>query len=205
MRQDPIAVLGVPSGGTSAVAGVLAALGVNMGHTSPDGCAWHTHECTALGAIVSDAWPANWGDSRVDTRMTIEPFRSYVSRRPQSSPWGFKHPCAQIILQYAEAHFSNRLTIVSVERPLETSITSWVRRIRKHDPTPGAEHGWAAFITKMWSIKQAVWLIRPPDVTIRFQELLDEPEEVITELARELGLDQSKVDIAVATIAHHRR
>ena len=191
-----VAVVGPFRSGTSAVAGMLEALGVNFGdpyrpgdQANPDGYREDRRLRQALLELVTEP------DLRrkVDREAIIARLRQWLRNSPRGGTVGAKHPLLCAVSEEAAAAWPAAKFIV-VERPPEESIAS-LRRL-----------GWwpekAEALTK--NLRDgAAKLIAAASGRVRrvsYRELLDDPLVVASDLAKFCGLDEGLVEVAAATV-----
>ncbi len=221
MEKTMYAVIGTPSGGTSAVAGVLRCLGVEMlgsedvvsqfrlGFPPPlKGVAWwhESNECHALNAIMERYWPMGALSAACDDQEAVRMFDKYIELRVQHgcSMIGFKDPRVQAILSlYSE--LPEWLKVVIVDRPLEDSVRSWRFKQQRMGLSNGRQIKGAAFVASMWAMKCDVAQRFPIHSRVSYPGLLSDPREEIAAMAQDLGLPTLNLDAAIASITEFKR
>lgn len=193
-------VVGTPNGGTSAVAGVLFHLGVDMGNppASPPRT-YPTFEDARIGNFRME-------DGRYD-------FRGYLEKRIAAAGPGTIPGVKVSSLFWTWYRFPLTLPVVPifVDRPLELSIRS-SHRLWEEERAARLESKiypevflaeTAGHIGQLWSAKERLRLLcykrRFPYVGVNFEELLGRPGEVVRYLVGRLGLPATGEDIANAT------
>lgn len=193
-----IYVLGAPSSGTSAVAGVLHHLGVDMGPEFNSARPYQTFEDKN---VLKYAKPAPAEDvSRLimsKQRETWRDFRQYCEDRLARArgPAGVK--IGPTVWLADPDPSSLPLAIVRVLRPLEDSIRSnW---------NYGQEQGQdkirrAMEVAGYWACCEALCEYIKPTVTLDFYRLLQEPALSVAQIAGLLGLRPDRDQLAAARV-----
>lgn len=198
----PICIIGMPSGGTSVVAGILRQLGVDMGFCYDDlGTA---HECRVFMEFLNRYWSISHLELgtlfEIDSAIDFLAEYTKMRRGRTPGPWGVKAPWSQCLMHRREVdRFGFRY--VRVDRPLEKSITSWwVRHPEK------AKSRVAAWFGMMWGFKEELFSRIEPAAVVSFEQLMAEPGEVVMRLAEQLELNETAqmIDRAVETVDPQR-
>ena len=191
-----VAILGLHSSGSSCLAGVLQALGVYLG-TGLNG-PWG-FEQNDFANICNRAIP------RPEYRRVLPPlevkgaFSAWLDVMRQESPArtiGAKHPKLLALIPELEAAYAGPVRYVHIERPLEHSITSLIRREQTRvpdlDPAALRNHQIA-----LWEIKLVVLAARP-NLTLDYYDLMARPDAVIHALVDYLELNPTAAQLAEA-------
>lgn len=212
-----IYVVGCPSGGTSAVAGVLATLGVRMGASvqsnrdveskrrkCDDGAQaswWHnTHECPLMCGLADEYWQINTpflGWNHIRAKSVIDTYKR--ARIAEEGPIGVKDIRLGALL--CDAGVGVNDTIVIVDRSVESSYRSWVRRNERLGTKQQFDH--AGFVA------QCIWFkdhlaSNKQCYRVCYEEMLDDPADTAMFLALALELDEGKVSEAADTIRNYK-
>jgi hypothetical protein len=205
-------VLGIPSGGTSATAGVLSRLGVPMGSVSPALGAWgrkySLYECSRAMSAMSQFQPWARETPLVDAKTAADVCGEYVRNRRTEHPEG---PIgAKAWVNFAATHpsfWSSSVRGLFVQRDLEETLRSF-DRYNQNNPSRteiGATRE-AAYIAGLWHNQQKALEVAPPDQVFGFHyEMLNAvPESVVPEIADWLGItDTTKIMRAVDFIVNY--
>lgn len=212
--QRFLIVLGIPTGGTSAVAGVLAKLGVDMGNVE-----------MGLKGAQGQARPYDtWEDGSLRQLclrggrrpIECEEFVNYVAARKlegprrHREPWGdvmswpisgvvgAKHPHVCTLARFPMNHirrvFAN-VEIVHVHRPLEHAINMDSRYFARRPLRKG-------FLERMYFQLHRILDIVPARMTVSYNMLTNAPEMVVPWIAEglELGTKPDLISEAVQSI-----
>jgi hypothetical protein len=122
-----IAIVGLYNSGSSAVAHLLAALGVHMGaHAN-----WAAEE-SDMSKFLRTAWGEPWGlERRFRPEHRVQRLRTWMileERVARGKPVGFKHPLLSLSAADALAAWGNGTAFVWAHRPLAESIERLHRR-----------------------------------------------------------------------------
>jgi hypothetical protein len=158
-------VLGTPRSGTSLVAGVLSALGVDMG-PSPPGNEWNPagfFQDVEFWALLHRA--GNGFKRHAELALLI-------AKRSRGFDWGVKNPDLAYVFADFVAACTDEIRIVRTTRPHARSVASW--QARTHEPQP------------IDAYAEAIARINPaafPTIAVDFDALIDNPPEQVTRLA----------------------
>lgn len=203
MSNPIIYVLGVPSGGTSVVAGILHHLGVNMGNIYPgiDRRGYRTFECrsakTFLPAqrnIVAEIL-AGEGGSR--------DFRSYLEWRIKDAggdtPQGVKLGAAYWVGE--PDPWTLPVRILRIHRPLEDSIESDARyQVQLRDDfTPEASVFRSAQMGGYYQAANVLCGMIPPTLELDFEGVLVDPMDAIIHICHAFNLEPDEDQRQAAT------
>ena len=111
LRKRTVVVLGVERGGTSMAAGVVRALGINMGQRA--------------GLNHEDPLFLTDETERLKNRIKM--------RNNQEDVWGFKVPKASMMLDFYEKHLRNPFYVVVYRNPVAI-VDSWLQRGAENNP-----------------------------------------------------------------------
>lgn len=179
----PVVVLGLHRSGSSCLAGVLHALGIYMGKDfrgcEPGG----GHEDRELARLCETAMPFPKTQLRVSEHVLKNRFLNWCRLRVKESrgkPIGAKYPhlCAMTSVIPSDAR------IVHAYRPLDESIESLVLRSGKKFSPERLEE----LQRFLWARKESFLAVREDTFTVSYDEILHDPERVITALAGWLGV-----------------
>lgn len=210
MSDRLVFVCGTPSGGTSCIAGMLSALGVDMGESSdaPGVRGYVTHEDTAVQRFFSTK-PGD-GPPILRQRMDIRGYLAYRrDRNPEgrigvkgSALWWLDDPESETL----------PLDIVRVTRPLEDAIRS-DQRILGGVRGPGGTREqlpwdletrveFAGRIAAAWWGGEELCSLIPPVVTVDYRAVIGDPMEYVYDLVNALKLpaDVDSINRAAATV-----
>lgn len=178
-----IMVAGLPSSGTSMVAGVLHHLGVDMGdiptlaeEQQRPGRPYRGYECREARAMIGDL------PSGVAPAVLFDAMRTYAALRLARAPGpcGFKLNAAVLVGQ-CNGLESLPLTIVQVKRDLETTFASDIRHT-------GEDYGRAMARGALHlALRQLVRRV-PPACVIQYEQALRWPFDTVQSLADGLDL-----------------
>ena len=202
--QPFVAILGIHSSGTSATAGLLWHLGVDLGdklvgyYGSRPGknCGY---EAIGLVGVVRKAvkWPEthhNMSDNIMKTALR----RWYMHRQRTTAkngklPGG-KHPLMCAMSKAFRDVCGDSLKVVHVNRPLEESIESFVKRESRKYPADQLE----AHQRWLHLQKEEFLLEYPNHLTVEYSDLLSEPQEQAERVIEYLGLAPSEEQLKAA-------
>ena len=193
-----VAVIGLHSSGTSALAGVCHHLGVHLGNTftgyygsnarNPDkGCGF---EAVGLCAIIRRG--IRWPENRLlrDESQIEADLRQWIANRQHEAQArdtlaGGKHPLLLAAPEVLTRICGDNLKVIHASRPLEESIRSFVRREKhRHDPKQLEAHQrW------LWG-KKVDFLERNDHLTVEYRDLLQDPAGQARRIAEYLGRDE---------------
>eukprot|EP00291_Cryptomonas_curvata_P027188 CAMPEP_0172158386 /NCGR_PEP_ID=MMETSP1050-20130122/4342_1 /TAXON_ID=233186 /ORGANISM="Cryptomonas curvata, Strain CCAP979/52" /LENGTH=389 /DNA_ID=CAMNT_0012827769 /DNA_START=120 /DNA_END=1286 /DNA_ORIENTATION=+ len=159
-----IAVVGLYNSGSSALARLLAVLGVHMGtHRN-----WAAEELS-MTKFLGTAWNEPWGlERRFRPEQRVQRLRKWVIREERAArgaPVGFKHPLLSLSAADALAAWGNGTAFVWAHRPLAESIErlhrrGWWRRLP--NMTDARAHEVRADLqTKLWRSLRAFFECGP--------------------------------------------
>lgn len=214
-----IYVVGCPSGGTSAVAGMLSIMGVSMKrqevrHLSPSSADtksrgggvdvakwWHeTHECHLMLGLLDEYWQMNTpfpGWNTVRARSIVDTYKR--ARSKEDGLVGVKDVRLGALL--CDAHPSPNDIIIAVDRSVESSYRSWVRRAVRLGTKQQFDH--ASFVVQCHWFKDHL-ASQHPCIRVSYEELLDDPDDTASFLAISLKLDESKCELAADSIRNYK-
>ena len=193
MTQSLILVAGLPSGGTSTVAGILHHLGVDMGSLTFEATGSRNYlgfECETakkdIGSLPGDASP----------EQIESAFRAYLDKRlaTASGPCGVKLNLLAL-LGRCDGLESLPLTVVHVKRNLDDTFVSDIRYT-------GEDYNRAAWRGVYdLALRQLVRRV-PPVCTIQYEDAIAYPYRTVQTLVTALGLTptQAQTDKAIAFI-----
>jgi hypothetical protein len=185
-----IVIPAVPSGGTSALAGVLYHLGIDMGNFSleaqSDKRGYEMFEDKEIALFCSRFEPDHipMAPKLMSTRCR---WRNYVNHRFMGSegPQGLKLPAVLMIQDDDIA--SLPVVYLNIERPLEDSIKADIKRMAKK-----GEYGRndirsiqtfhmirAADISANWWAKKEILSLVEPELSLTFNELVKHPRKSV--------------------------
>lgn len=174
MKENPytdrftVIIAGTPRGGTSAVAGVVHRLGINIGENLP------------VNYEDPDFLPKNISDmaSLINNRNSFHKI------------WGFKSPYAISYINKFKDDFVNPVLII-VERDAVSSMKRLMRHKRKDNPSDVI----IAILKRKLQIavfsKRTGW----PTLFVSYEKLIRYRESFITEIADYLKVDISHINI----------
>ena len=165
-----IVVLGVERGGTSMVAGVIRALGFNLGEQ-----AGRNHE-----------------DPRFLTDDTDKLIKIIEANNKNSKVWGFKMPKASLKLGFYNQHLRNPYYIL-VYRNIASVVDSWCSR-GANDPLATARHSLNYYATSLKDLQD----FHRPLLFVNYERACDQKEPFITELCEFLRKELNKEELARA-------
>ncbi|NQY25931.1 MAG: hypothetical protein HRT92_01995 [Piscirickettsiaceae bacterium] len=160
-REKTIVVLGVERGGTSMVAGMIRALGVDLGER-----AGRNHED-----------PKFLTDDKDKLLQQIE------ANNAEKSVWGFKVPKASLMLDFYDKHLINPYYIL-VFRNVEATVDSWCSR-GGNDPMQSALHAMNYYNTALEFLKGK----KRPLIFASYERACDNPMAFAKDLANFIGID----------------
>lgn len=180
-----IMVIGMPSGGTSAVSRTLIALGVNMGrvrrrHTRSR--AYGDFECVRLQRIMRPLW-----DSDRDWEGVCREVHAYIERRMRHPrrPQGAKFPAFARIVNAPEPLWrSLPIRIVNVARPLEEVLASNIDKLGQNKAAGKREEE----VRTVWAERERLLAAIPPVHTISYSDLVADPIGAARAMGEALGL-----------------
>jgi len=158
-------VIGTPRSGTSLVAGVLSAMGVDMG-PSPPGNVWNPagfYQDVEFWALLHRA-----GQKQVDLANLAE----LIAKRSCGIDWGVKNPDLAYVFADFVTACTDEIRIVRTTRPHDRSVASWQARTNEPQPID-------AYAEAIAKINPAAF----PTITVDFDELIDNPTEQVARLA----------------------
>lgn len=216
-RTGVIFVIGLPSGGTSCLAGILRALGGDLGNVlvplgMPDGPlpgrrvgrGFDACECRDLISICSEYLP--FGPPTTEPAGRIEPtmerFGQYLNTRmDRPGPQVAKYPSIQVILSHRLAQLFP-FHMVAVDRPWDECLASWARRRRQQ---PIADLG--RFFGLLAGHRSVLFATRRPLTRVPYHDLLERPAFWVDHLVRvcQLTPTDEQRERAVRWVDPHRR
>lgn len=179
-------VVGTPNGGTSCIAGMLYHLGVDMGQVSE--------------APTTREYPV-FEDQRL-RRHSAKRFREYIGMRlveADGKRAGVK--CCSWFWMEDPHPETLPLDVVAIHRPLEHSIRSSLRRNSAPNKTLAAQKAIvkrAGDIGRAWVAKELLLDIHRPVISLKFQQVLDDPVRTAQMLDSKLRLDARGSQIKAA-------
>lgn len=201
-EQTVVAVLGTFRGGTSCVAGVLHALGVDMGtgwrprKTNPRG----TFEDAALGRLCRRAFQEPGLIERMPPGRRIGRLRRWLRRRTAGVSTlviGAKHPSLCLCVPQLLAAWP-AVRLIAVDRPAEESVASIAKAMRSWTPEQAEANTRRMIETRDRDIMASGHSVHH----IAYHDLLRDPTQEITRLIEflDLDIDETTKEKAVATI-----
>lgn len=156
-----IVVLGVERGGTSMVAGVIRALGVNMGER-----AGRNHE---NAAFLSD---------------DQEKLRNQIKKHNEENDvWGFKVPKASLMVDFYAKNLRNP-HFVLVFRNIGSVVDSWCSR-GANDPIETAKHSLKYYSAALDSLNNTGF----PLMYVNYERACEQKNDFINSIAGFIGID----------------
>ena len=190
-----VALIGLHSSGSSCLAGVLHHLGIHLGNQfsgyygkDPNSkqCGF---EAVDLAKICEDAVPFPATSYAAKQGRTFDRLRWWVNQRrreaiKRGTLAGGKYPQMCRLGDALKHVCGKQLRIIHIERPVEESIASMVRRC----PNLPAEQIRAH---QEWLVggKQQILQENPDHLTIEFGELLADPRAEIVRIVKYLGIE----------------
>ena len=196
-----VAVLGQFRSGSSCLAGVLDALGVDMGPSHRDPCPRNPKgyfEDAVLSELCQKAFrePEMRRDAEaVPDREIVRRLRAWADDRLASVPpapmIGAKHPTLCLMIPFVLEAWGERARLVAVDRDPSLSARSW--RIRTPEASAAVAHMRNQRDRALDSIEH---------LRVSYDRLIDEPRAEVDRLCRWLGLAPSPeaVDRAVSFV-----
>lgn len=152
-------VIGVERGGTSAVSGVIRALGVDMGERSG-----RNHEDPKF---LNGSWD---GISR------------YINEKnSKNTSWGFKLPRASLDLDFYADKLLNPIFIFA-SRNIQATVDSWVQR--GADDSQGVVDHALTYYSKVFDFARRR---KPPFLIVNYERLCADPHETVLEMIDFIG------------------
>lgn len=207
-------VFGLHRGGTSALAGALHHLGVDMGTmahaeaSAPDSNPAGQYE-DAEGVSLLNNLIGNWRipQKHLFERPAGEEFEAYIKRREEESPlWGFKDPRMVFFWPVCWTVPKDPVVVYSVRDPIRATA-SLVRR----DKFPPLVAG--TLISEYWlGMYSALALTEAKGITmagVEYSQLLKKPCTTLLQLCEDIGLQPSDEQMAAAvmhidpSLCHH--
>ncbi|HEU5117270.1 MAG TPA: hypothetical protein VFT74_11445 [Isosphaeraceae bacterium] len=195
-RLAPIAVIGLYNSGSTAIAGLLHRLGVDMGapfwKVSDDGSRANYYEPWDLSARLREWWNEPEIQERVDRQTRLAYLTDWRLGRASdhSGPTGAKHPllslCGGEILEAWGA--STRL--LRAWRPLEESV----ERLKARRWFPGHED---PLQQRLWEASEELCAQRP-HLRIDYHRLKHDPNAVVREIVAHTALEPTPAGLASA-------
>jgi len=177
MKENPykdrftVIITGTPRGGTSAVAGVVQRLGINIGENLPN----------------------NYEDPDFNLRNR-ENIASVISSRNEAHMiWGFKFPNAAAYLNDFRQDFVNPV-LISVERDAVSSMKR-IMRVREDDPADVLIGVFKRKLNNAILSKSTGW----PTLYVSYEKLVKYKESFVTEIAEFLKVDSGRINITEIT------
>jgi hypothetical protein len=186
-----IAVLGLFNSGSSAVAGALHHLGVDMGAPY-----YKNHfEARDMAALLRFWWNEPRLVESAPREERVRVLRQWVEAREArgSRDIGLKHPLLCLSAADVETAWGRSVTYVWCYRELEDSIHGLERR-RWFPDAAGMQHKLWASVTEFLGARN--------HVRVPFTDLLAHPRETVAAMASSLGLSpgNDRIETAAATI-----
>lgn len=169
-EKRTIVVLGVERGGTSMVAGMIRALGVDLGER-----AGRNHE-----------------DPKFLTDDQDKLLEQIKVNNAAKDVWGFKIPKASMMLDFYDKHLRNPHYVL-VFRNVEATVDSWCSR-GANDPMDSALHAMKYYDTALNYLKGK----KRPLVFASYERACDNPEGFAESLAEFVGVPQDEALIKKA-------
>ena len=175
MGQKTLLVLGAPRGGTSAIAGALAAMGVYMGR----GASAPVFESLALSNAIEN-------DRKDQVNALIDEFNT------DHDVWAYKRPGFTRFVNDFHGFFRNPVYLVILRDPVATASRSFIsgrlklNYLKKLRKVIAVYEGIVDFIESSGA----------PTLFISYEKLLQDPAGTLGSITQELGLSLSADDIA---------
>jgi hypothetical protein len=206
VQADPtpfVAVVGLHRSGSSCVAGVLHHLGIFMGRRLGGYEASGGFEDPALAAICERAFPFPTTSARVAEREIAEALKAHVNElislaSRMRRPAGGKYPHLAAMGPQLRGAAGDRLRVLNVERPLEDSIASLVKRSNDSQGWLRISREEAARVQHwLWDHKRR-FLREVGHHTVHYYDLVAEPRAEIARIAEWLRLSPHPDQLAAA-------
>ena len=205
-----VAVVGLHSSGTSALAGVLHHLGVWMGGkligyygNDPDtNCGFETRELqTVVRSVIH--WPltsTSLNHNGIGKRL--KPYVAavkYEAAQNGSAIAGGKHPMLSMMGIGLEQACGDSLIVVDSHRPLEESIASFIRREGLRPADRRFSSAQLKFHQEwLWEKKQAFLARHPNHLRVAYGDLLNSTRDEVDRIAGHLKLQPTPEQIEKA-------
>jgi hypothetical protein len=207
MSDRLIYVVGTPSGGTSAVAGVLHHLGVDMGeYPSEAGMRGYT-TFEDIETATFKVTPSGHGSRVVRQRLRM---RDYIAYRRERQRRGIRIGTKGSALWWLDEPNPEELPIdiVRVLRPIEHAIRgdARVQQIMANDHqskpawTPKRRIDRAQAIAATWAAGEMLTEVIEPVISLHFADLVAKPQKIIGELVNALKITPSENQIDAAAL-----
>jgi Sulfotransferase family len=191
MNTPSCLILGIHYGGTSLVAGIVEALGYDLGnYEGPNDSHPHGEKedldflTWALGIAINDRAP-QWPMSRAQVR----PLRELIYARDDAGiPWAVKFPLMSLYGKWALDHMRNP-KIVHVERNLNAATASYAAKENISLEEARSIH--ALYLSSLYTTVREHPSV--PYHSIRYEDLIENPEREI--IALNLFLHEPPTDL----------
>jgi hypothetical protein len=200
-----VAVIGLHSSGSSALAGMLYYLGLHLGNqlggyygTDPqNSCGF---EAAGLAQICEQAIPFPQTVVCLEPDAIVQRLETWIRNRRREADRrgliaGGKYPMLCRLGPYLQQIEGDKLLIIDCQRPLDESISSLIRRLPQPNPEILAHHQrW------LWDGKQEFLAQFPEDgkLTVKYAELLAQPRVVAERLISFLNIKPTEDQVTCA-------
>lgn len=199
-----VVVIGQHRGGTSATAGVLWRLGVDMNPTSGTNIG-DDHEDREL-YLLNEMAVGGWWRPVNNFMAYQEQYAALLAKRDEKDLWGFKDPRLVFFWEDITNLIESNIYLVRVQRPIEASARSLVVRDSERLPhltyheavLLTARYEWRAnVIYRLFEKKRRFWL--------EYNNLIDHTEREVKHLAKwlDLPVTQDAIDFVHKDLRHH--
>ena len=207
VAEDYIVVLGLHRSGSSCLAMMLHKLGIHMGKNlvGIEGVRGGGGEAAGLMKICEKAMPfpgrnlKGWTGS-VQAALLTWIRESQREAKHYGNPAGGKYPHLCALAGQLESTLQGRMKVIHIDRPLEESIASLVRRDPNREPRE-----LESLQRFLWDCKVAfLKTTQAPVLNVEYDDVLANPREVVGRIVSFLGINPSKAQINHA-VAHPRK
>lgn len=200
-----VCILGMHRSGTSLVSRVLHVLGVHLGpeehlmrpsSDNPTGH-WESRPIKEINdeilSILGGSWqeppplPAGWERSRELAAPRHRAREVIESDFSGSELWGFKDPRNSLTLPFWQRILDPMRYVICLRNPLDVAASAGARN--RADDTVAFEQGVELWLTYVRGALAAT--AGHPRHLVFYEDLMTDPEPVVRELARFVGLDKS--------------
>jgi hypothetical protein len=197
-----VIVLGQGRSGTSVIAGVLRHLGVYMGkplsHHWEDGKLMRIHD-----AMIGD-----WKNPRLDAEPYLSRYNKFFASRQRHDLWGVKDPrlcfTFPVLVSLLLPDATSDIKIIVTSRPLKNIAASLARYpgIRSYSEARCIAECYASALSQSVAKIPAEW----PSMTVRYDDLIDNPCKHVGRIASFIGVQVTDraISLVKPALRHHK-
>jgi len=210
VRNDPVIIGGTAGSGTSVLARMLKALGLDIGVGSTHASEWRAY------SAYSRKWARKLTAHQLDARIPVDLVEARIqlgaiitthSGRSTNDPWGWKYPRSYMLLPFLFDALPDMCFIHAIRDGRDMALSHRAIELNPVDTQflpPRGPHSGPVAAARLWSITnrrvlaQGKNLLGDRYTVVRHEDLLDRPRETLERLAGFAKLSPSEAQVHAA-------